>query len=183
MAMESSRYHGFVITLHWIMALAFFFMLGSGFLMEDLEQDLKMKVFQWHKAMGILLLVAFFLRIAARFAFKIPALPDTLIDWEKMAAKAGHLGLYLLMLLMPLSGWIMVSSSSRGSPISIFGLFDWPAFPGIKGQEDLHEVAEEAHEFLAIALAALIVIHIAAVIKHAVIDKENLLPRMSWRKG
>lgn len=184
MASSPSRYNSAAIILHWVMALAFFFMLGSGIVMEyvEIEKSLKFNLFQWHKSAGLLLLAAFVIRIAIRFASRVPKLPENFVPWEKIAAKAGHWGLYALMVLMPLSGWIMVSSSVYGLPTIIFNMFEWPHIPGLEGNEEIHELSEEAHFYLAIIFGLLIIAHIGAVIKHAIFDKENLLTRMWWTK-
>ncbi|MCB9963393.1 MAG: cytochrome b [Rhodospirillales bacterium] len=178
------RYHSFTIILHWIMALAFFLMLGSGVAMEnfDLDKSLKFQLFQWHKSGGVLLLMAFFLRLAVRFATRIPPLPELIPALERKASKAGHYALYAVMFLLPFSGWAVVSSSSYGIPTVVFNLFEWPHIPGLQGNKDVHEFAEEGHTVLAIIFALLIFGHIAAVVKHAVVEKENLLKRMWWSK-
>lgn len=184
MSEDLKRYNTVAIILHWVMALAFFWMLGSGIAMEymDLEKSFKYNLYQWHKASGVLLLMAFVVRILWRFVSRVPKLPQNFKPWEKIAAKAGHWGLYALMLLMPLSGWVIVSSSVYGLPTMVFGWFEWPHIPGLEGNEEIHEMSEDAHFYLAIIFGLLIAAHIGAVIKHALFDKENLLPRMWWRK-
>ena len=184
MSADIKHYNSVAIILHWVMALAFFFMLGSGIVMEyiEIEQSLKFQLFQWHKSAGLLLLAAFVLRILWRFVSKVPKLPESFQKWEKLAAKGGHWGLYALMLLMPLSGWAMVSSSSYGLPTYIFNLFEWPHIPGLEGNEEVNSLSKSAHFYLAIIFGLLILAHIGAVVKHAVIDKENILPRMWWGK-
>ena len=178
------HYNSVAIILHWVMALAFFIMLGSGVAMSnfDLDQSLKFNLYQWHKSGGVLLLMAFFLRIIWRFVSRIPKLPENFKPWEKIAAKGGHWGLYAAMFLMPLTGWLTVSSSVYGLPTIVFGWFEWPHFPGIEGNETIHEISEESHTIIAIIFGLLIFAHIGAVIKHAVIDHENILPRMWWGK-
>ena len=148
----------------------------------DIDKSLKFQLFQWHKSLGLILLVAFFLRIAWRFVSQIPDLPAKFEKWEKIAAKAGHWGLYACMILMPLSGWAMVSSSSYGLPTYIFGWFEWPHIPGLEGNETVNNLSKDAHFYLAIMFGLLIGAHIGAVIKHAVMDKENLLSRMWFGK-
>lgn len=181
MSADTRRYTKVAVILHWIMALAFFGMLASGLAMaqEDLlERSLKFQMYQWHKSLGVLLLLAFFVRIGWRVFHKAPSLPDTINKLEQLAAKAGHYALYVWMIAVPLSGWMMVSSSNYGLPTVVFGWFTWPHIPGIAGDEAINGAARTAHEYLAYLFIALIAGHIAAVIKHAVIDKHNLLPRM-----
>lgn len=180
------KYNNLAIVLHWVMAACFFVMLGSGFIMANFEinQLLKFQIYQWHKAGGVILLLAVILRLSWRlisgFRGQIPALPSNLTTFEQWAAKLGHWGLYALMFAIPVSGWAMVSSSVYGLPTIVFGLFEWPHIPGIAENERLEKIAKFAHLCLAILFALMILIHVAAVIKHALKDKINLIPRMWW---
>lgn len=179
-AISDARYNTVAIILHWVMAIAIILMLASGLSMEYLEmaKSLKFKMMQWHKALGLLLLAAFVLRVVWRLTHKPPALPASIKGLELTAAKAGHIALYVLMCAVPLAGWAMVSSSSYAFPTQIFGWFVWPHIPGIADNEAVNGAARYAHWILAWALAATVLGHIAAVIKHAVVDRENLLTRM-----
>ena len=181
----TTRYSCISIALHWVMALAFFLMLGSGVAMEYFIEDkaLKFDLFQWHKSGGVLLLIAFFLRISWRLKAGAPALPDAFPSHEKRFAKIGHWGLYAIMFALPFTGWVMVSSSVYGLPTIVFGWFEWPHIPGIAANHAIEERAELAHLVLAITFGALIIAHIAAVVKHRVKDHINLLPRMGIGKG
>lgn len=178
------RYGSVVIILHWCMALGFFAMLGSGFVMSyvDIDQSLKFNLYQWHKAGGVLLLLAFVLRFCLRVFSRAPELPVHFPKFDAVAAKFGHYGLYGLMFLVPLSGWLMVSSSVYGLPTSVFGWFNWPHIPGIEGDEGIHDTSDLAHFVLTKVFAVMIIVHIGAVVKHKVKDNENLLRRMWWVK-
>lgn len=180
---SNERYTLVAIILHWVMALAFILMLGSGFALEylDIPKSLKFNLIQWHKSLGVLLLIAFFIRIFWRLAHKPPALTG-FPRWETVLSKLGHLGLYICMLAMPLSGWIMVSASVYGLPTIVFNLFEWPHIPNIAGDTELQKAARLAHTVFAFGLTALIFGHIAAVIKHSVWDKHPVLYRMLWTK-
>jgi len=184
------RYNFIAIILHWSMALGFFAMLGSGVAMSyfEMDQSLKFQMYQWHKGGGVLLLLAFGLRISWRiisqFAlYQVPALPDKFPKLEKLAAHLGHLGLYGLMLALPLSGWVMVSASVYGLPTIVFNMFEWPHIPGIQGHEAVEGLAKLAHFYLAIGFGLMIFAHVAAVVKHALKDKINLMPRMWCSKA
>lgn len=182
--MEITRYNSFAIILHWVMAVAFIVMLTSGFVMSyaEIDKSFKFNMYQWHKSGGVILLIAFLVRIGWRFIGKVPSLPASFQGIEKLAAKAGHWGLYLMMLALPLTGWIMVSSSIYGLPTVVFNWFEWPHIPNIQANKDVNTAAKTAHFYLALLFAVLIAGHIAAVIKHILIDKENLLTRMWWAK-
>lgn len=174
------RYNFAAITLHWVMALAFFAQLTMGFVMTmaPIDKSLQFHMFQWHKSLGILLLLAFFLRLAIRLFTLHPALPTTLNPVEKWLANVVHKALYVWMLLLPLSGWLIVSASPFGLPTYVFGWFEWPHIPGVAGNAAIKELAEEVHEFLAYSFILLIGLHIAGSFKHLIIDKVNILPRM-----
>lgn len=180
---DNARYNNVAIALHWVMAIAFILMLGSGFALEYLEipKALKFSMFQWHKSLGVLLLIAFFLRIFWRLLHKPPALTG-FPRWEAILSKLGHVGLYVCMLAMPLSGWFMVSASVYGLPTIVFNAFEWPHIPGIAGNTDIQQIARLAHTVFAFGFTALIIGHIAAVIKHSVWDKHPVLYRMLWTK-
>lgn len=181
-----SRYHGLTVALHWVMALSFFVMLGSGFVMgnlESLEPSMKFKLYQWHKSGGVLLLIAFFVRLGVRLFMGAPPLPKSFKRLDIVAAKIGHWALYGLMIAMPVTGWVIVSSSGYGLPTLVFNVFEWPHIPGLAGNKMLRSIAGNAHEILAFVFAFVIALHVAAVVKHVVKDKVNLLPRMWWGRG
>lgn len=182
-ALNNDRYTTIAIILHWVMAIAFLLMLGSGFAMAylDVPKSLKFNMIQWHKSLGIILLIAFFLRIGWRLWHKPPILAG-FSHWEIVLSKLGHFGLYICMLVMPLSGWLMVSSSVYGLPTIVFNTFEWPHFPFIAGNETVQGAARFAHFIFALGFTALIIGHIAAVIKHGLWDKHPVLYRMLWRR-
>ena len=180
------RYSIAAIILHWVMAIAFIAMLGSGLAFENLEsmpQDLKFSLIQWHKSLGVILLVTVVLRLAWRLFIKPPAYPDQLPMFDRLAAKAGHWALYAAMVIMPVSGWIMVSSSSYGLPTIVFGMFEWPHIPNLSGDRQIRGLSGSVHEYVAYGFIALILVHIGAVIKHYFKDHINLLPRMGIGKN
>ena len=96
------RYNSAAILLHWLMAIGFLLMFASGLAMTylELDQAFQFQLYQWHKSGGVLLLLAFILRIAWRVVShrrrQIPRLPDGMAGWERRAAKAGHWGLYAM---------------------------------------------------------------------------------------
>ncbi len=182
---QTMRYHSLAIILHWVMAVAVLFMLLSGLAVEylaTLTPADKFKLIQLHKSFGICLLVAFFLRVAVRLWQKPPALPASFKPWEHHAAAWGHRALYAMLLLMPLTGWLMVSSSPYGLPTIVFNIFEWPHIPGLAANEAVNGATRLAHTIFAFTLLALIAIHIGAVGKHFMIDRHNLLHRMWWTK-
>ena len=164
--------------LHWSMAALILFLLGLGIYMTDfLPKDApnRMEVYDLHKSFGALVLVLIFIRIINRFIFKAPALPATLVKWEKIAAHLGHAGLYLLMIAVPLSGYLM--SNSFGYPVHFFGI-ELPFL--IEKNLELGGFFAEAHEISAFSLLGLVAIHVLGALKHRFFDKpeNDVLKRM-----
>ncbi len=157
--------------LHWGMALLIIVQLSAG-LLRDLNVDL---ILPLHKANGISLLALALVRILWRMTHPAPALPAVMATWERATARFTHSVLYAMMVLIPMSGWVMASAAR--SPISYFGLFDVPKFNVIK-ESTLWEISHEAHELLAYALIALLVLHIAAALRHHFVLKDGMMARM-----
>lgn len=180
---EIKRYNRIAIVLHWVMAIAFIAMLVMGLTMSDIsDKAFRFQVYQWHKSLGILLLIAIFLRILVRVLSVRPPLPEEMKKSEKLLAHLGHFALYVAMFLIPFSGWIMVSSSQYGLPTIVFGWFEWPHIEPVAQNKTVRGISGEVHEIVANGLIGLIVLHIAAVVKHWLVDKQNLLPRMGIGK-
>ena len=179
-----SRYHSVIILLHWTMAIAICLMLISGVIMVnvELEKFWQFNLYQWHKSVGVLLILALFARILLRAITSIPTLPKHLPKIEKIAAKLGHLALYVAMATLVLSGWSMVSSSAYGLPTVVFGWFEWPHIPWFQANQAVESVSRNVHFFGAMSLVLLLAGHIGAVIKHRIVDRENLLQRMWWQR-
>ncbi len=164
--------------IHWLMAALIFFLLGLGIYMTDfLPKDAPnhLEVYSLHKSLGAIALIFIFIRVINRFIFKAPALPATLKKSEQILSHLGHFGLYVLMLCVPLSGYLM--SDSFGYPVHLFS-FELPMLIGTNFE--LGKVFAEAHELSAFSLLGLVGIHVLAVIKHRFFDKpeNDVLKRM-----
>ena len=173
---NSAEHYGLIAkTFHWVMALAVVVMLAVGLYMEDLPPSPdKFRIYGIHKSIGALILIAAFLRLGWRFLNVAPPLPDSLPRWQKLAAHGMHAALYLLLLLMPLSGWLM--SSAAGFPVSVFGWFTLPSL--VSPDKKLFDALVKTHGLLANVLMAAGAAHILAALKHHFIDKDNILRRM-----
>lgn len=170
---DSFRYNSVARFFHAIIAVMVIFNLISGIggdAIEDLWNPIPV-----HKGTGILILLLSLGRIAWRFTWTAPAWPDAMGNLRRLIAKVTHLALYALMLVVPLTGWIM--SSAGKYPISIYGLFEWPKLAVTKGSA-LAEAAHEGHEVLGFLMAALVVLHVAAALHHHFVIKDNILRRM-----
>lgn len=172
---SSDAYGSGTKLFHWISAVIVIGLLAAGLVMEDLPNGLlKLRTVLLHKSFGITILILTILRILWHLHTKKPALVDSLKPWEKKLAHLGHIALYVLMIGMPLSGWIM--SSAAGRPVSVFGLFTLPNL--VAENHDLKELFEDIHGLLGNALIAVVALHIAAALKHHFFDKDKTLRRM-----
>lgn len=171
---STSRYSGTAITLHWLMALLILANFCLGLYMADLDFSLaRVKLFNYHKWAGMTILALAALRLLWRLTHRPPAdLPAP--KWQHAAAHVTHWGLYALFFAVPLVGWAY--SSAKGFPIVWFGVLPLPDFVG--KDEALSEVLKQWHEILAWVLFGLVALHVAAVGKHLVIDRDGLLKRM-----
>lgn len=161
------RYSKTAIALHWIMAIIIIFSIVSGFLIYlqwVKSESFLFDIYQWHKSLGVVALGLFCLRLIWRFTHKPPQLIG-LSNIEARKAKLGHIALYCLMLAMPVSGWLMVSSSDTGIPTIVFDLFKFPHFP-IDQNKNINFVANQTHFYLSICLALLVLGHISLAIIH-----------------
>ena len=173
----NERYDTITRILHWVMAIAFIGLCCVGLYMADLPKEDPMKgtLVGLHKATGTLMLLLAFVRLAWSPRHKI-ALPDVIQGWERTLATAVKHLLYLMILLVPLSGFLM--SHAAGRTISMFGLFDIPAL--MEQNRELAGMLHEAHEILAFTLIALIAVHVAGAIQHRLSPnkEEDVLQRM-----
>ena len=146
-----SRYHGVAIALHWIIAVLILALLALGnyFVRLDEADPLRYLLTQWHKSFGVVVLLLVVLRVLWRLTHRPPPLPDHLKPWEKRAADLAHLLLYLLILAIPLSGWIMVSASPLELPTLLFNGLEWPHLPPFESLPNKAAVSDwfaEVHE-------------------------------------
>lgn len=174
------RYNKISMLLHWLMALGIIGMIILGLLLEDIPSSWQGSAYQFHKALGITILFLSFFRLFWRLTHTVPALPASMKRWQKMLAKSTHALLYTLMIAMPLSGWLFISTSIKNYPTTWFGLFDIPKLPVFQGEmrKVAHGVFGQAHELLAYGAIALICLHVIAALYHHYHLKDGLLLRM-----
>ncbi len=180
-----SSYSRTAIALHWLIALLLIGNFAGGLFMGDLleptatpeQKQLGFQIVQFHKSMGLTILMLSLLRLATRLASGAPALPGHMTPFERLLAKATHWAFYAVMILVPLTGWIMVSASPLGFPTLWFGLFEWPHLP-VETSKATSGVASEVHEIIAFAGAGLFVLHVGAALKHHFMDRDDVLARM-----
>jgi cytochrome b561 len=173
---QPTRYSTLSILLHWLMAVLIVAAFSIGLSVDDMPlSPAKFKWIAYHKWIGITVLGLFAFRLLARLLGTTPPLPETMSPAAQLAAKLGHLALYVLMLAIPLTGWLM--SSAYGFPVVYLKLVQLPDL--VAQNKALAETLKGVHATLNWIMAATVIGHVAAALKHHVIDRDGLLWRMS----
>ena len=171
---QANRYSRGAILLHWLIAFALAIELAVGF---GMPRDASgFALFQFHKSLGITILVLTLVRIGWRLAYKSP--PALEGGLGGLLAKGVHLLLYVFMIGAPLTGWAVVSTSPIEVPTVLWGVLPLPHLPLDKA---LGEVFEEGHEIIAFLGMALFVLHVAGALRHHFLMKDAIMARMSPR--
>ena len=171
----NERYTTTAIVFHWLMALMILVSFAVGLYMVSLTMSpTRIRLYNWHKWAGVAILTIAALRLLWRLSHRAPALPATMPAWQVSVANATHLLFYVLFFAVPLLGWAY--SSAAGFPIVWFGVIPLPDF--VPKDRELAEFLKPFHWMSAYALASLVALHIAAVAKHVLIDRDGLLKRM-----
>lgn len=169
----------FARTLHWSIALLVFVQIPLGWIASAWElSPAKLHLFVWHKSFGVLVLVLMALRIGWRMTHRAPPWPLGMTRTERTAARLTHAALYLVLVVLPVTGWTV--NSAAGVPFSIFWLVPLPSVA--EPNEALAEAAARVHLGLSLALAALLVLHIGAALRHHFVLRDGVLRRMLPRR-
>ncbi len=178
-AATTERYSGTAIALHWLLALAILGAFIVGVYMSDLPvSPQRLKLYNWHKWAGICILALSALRLLWRLTHRPPA-DVAMPAWQRQSAHAVHILLYLLFFAVPLAGWAY--SSAAGFPVVVFGVLPLPDF--VAPSKELAEAIKPLHKILAFTMAALVLAHVAAALKHHFVDGDGLLSRMRPGRG
>jgi len=173
------RYSTPAIVLHWLIALLIFAGFPLGLYMVDLPLSPdKLKLYSYHKWIGITVLMLAAIRLSWRLTHTPPPLPDRVAAWQRHASAIVHGLLYLLMIAIPLSGWLM--SSAKGFQTVWFGVLPLPDLIG--KDKALGELLAEVHKILNFTLLGLVVLHVGAALQHHFIERQPFLQRMGWGK-
>ena len=176
----TDRYSLLAIALHWLLALAIIGAFGVGFYMSGLPFSIqRIKLINWHKWAGITILALSALRLLWRLRHPPPPLSpqmrSAMAPWQHAAHRGVHLGLYLLFFAVPLLGWAY--SSAAGVHVVWFGVLPLPdLLAPDKALADA--ILKPMHRAAAYSLAALVLLHVAAALKHQFVDRDGLLWRM-----
>lgn len=175
MDLPGKRYTPAAIALHWIVAALIIGNLCFGLYTVGLPlSPRKLQFFSYHKWIGVTVLLLAAARLAWRLRHPPPPLPDAMPAWEKRAANASHLLLYALFFSAPISGWLM--SSALGFQTVYLGVVPIPDL--LQKNRELGDALKIVHKSINYSMAALIVVHAAAAIKHHFHDRDDVLARM-----
>ncbi len=160
--------------LHWLTLALLIILFGLGWSFEDYPQPTRGELLGLHKSVGILVLALTILRLVYRWTVGVPALPPGLPAWQNWAARGLQYGLYGLLVLQPLLGWI--GTDAAGRPVSVFGAFDLPVL--LAPDKELRHQLFAAHGLVATIILALVAIHALAALYHHYIRRDNVLRAM-----
>lgn len=172
------------MVLHWVLALALAGVFGLGLYMADLPfSPQRLKLYSWHKWAGMTILTLSMLRLLWCLTHRPPALPAAMLKvmpgWQQTAHAATHHLFYVLFLVVPLLGWAYTSAA--GFPVVLFGLWQLPDF--VPASKELADALKPLHKLSAFSLAALVLLHVAAAVKHQWVDRDGLISRMLPGRG
>jgi cytochrome b561 len=193
---DATRYTKTAKILHWLIAIAIFFMFALGWYMSELPKEapkqmaydlFDLGIFTWnlseeisprtfyynlHKSIGVTIFALILIRILWRITHRPPALLASYKAWEHKLANGAHHLLYLLMVALPVSGIIMAVYSKYG--IKWFGI----EFIAGLDNKPLRELFKEVHSIIGLIILLVIIVHIIGALKHKFIDKDETLDRM-----
>lgn len=172
--MAVQRYSYTAITLHWLIALLLAFQIALGWALEGNNSPELFARFQLHKSVGIAILLLSLARLAARFAMRRPPASDG-PAWTRALAGLVHSLFYVVMILGPITGWLLVSTAKVQVPTLLFGIIPWPHLPVGRGW---HEPAELVHEAMAWLAIGLFLLHVAGALRHQWLLGKPELQRM-----
>lgn len=163
--------------LHWTMALLILLMLFIGTGMVSTVTPTYRELLNWHRPIGVLVLVLVAIRLINRLLRGAPPLPADLPGWQRVLAEASHILLYVLMFAVPLTGWAKLSAAAY--PVVMFGAFELP--PIAPHSDQLYTALVRAHAWLAFTLFAVWLVHVGAALFHRLIRRDHVLQSMTWR--
>jgi cytochrome b561 len=167
--------------MHWLTAALVLgaFLIGVTMVQVVHDAGERFELTQTHKSIGVFILAIALVRLCLRIRATAPA-PEPAAPLLINAAKAVHIALYVLLLAMPLSGWLMASTTPVRVPTSVFALFDLP-YP-LAPDFATYRFARGVHFAAAVSLASLIALHVAATLVHSLVWRDHTVRRMWWER-
>ena len=172
---KSIDYTRTAVALHWLVAAGLAAALAVGFYMVDLPlSPFKLQIYSWHKWAGVTIFLLVFVRLVWRLKHGAPESPANMPAWQQAVADYTHRALYVLMVAIPLTGWLM--SSAKGFQTVYFGILPLPDL--VDKNKELGHTLALVHEALNFTLVALVLAHAAAAVKHHFVNRDEVLARM-----
>lgn len=169
------RYTGVAIALHWLIAFAILGTFLLGQYMTNLQlSPAKLKLYSYHKWIGVTIFLLVLMRIAWRLAHRPPLPPASMPAWQHSAASIAHFFLYALTLAIPVSGWLM--SSASGFQVVYLGVIPIPDL--LAKSKDAAQELKQLHEALNWLMVLVVAMHVVAALKHHLMDRDDVLQRM-----
>ncbi len=169
------RYTTVAIALHWLIAAVILSTALLGVYMHELPlSPFKLKLYSYHKWIGVTIFLLVLIRLAWRLAHRPPPPPPSMPAWQHKAAQAAHVLLYVLTLIIPISGWLM--SSASGFPVVYLGVLPIPDL--LAKNKELADQLKGVHEALNGLMFLVVALHMAAALKHHLLDRDDVLARM-----
>jgi cytochrome b561 len=170
------RYSNTAVAIHWITVVFVLFQIWLGLSFADMAQGpARGELFTWHKTIGVIILLATLVRLTYRLKNPPPLFSPDLPRWERVAGVWNHRLFYILLIALPIGGYLAVSGHTKGPTTTLLGGIPVPVLPI---SEQLGEIAGDVHKYAAFLLIALIVLHAAAALKHQFIDRKPVSGRM-----
>ena len=171
-----NKYTKTAVFFHWLIALLIVgsFLLGITMINIPGITPKKLSYFSWHKWVGVTIFGLSCLRLLWRLTHPSPTYPDAMPAWQKLSASGLHIFLYVLIIVIPLSGYIY--SMAAGIPVIYLGMIPLPVV--IDPNPELKALFKEVHFYLNMALLVSVGLHVAAAFKHQFVDRDNLMQRM-----
>ena len=171
-----ARYNGMAMGLHWLVALLLVSQFALGWYLEGIPRGVPARGYfvNLHKSTGLLIALVILVRIGWRLTHRPPPLPYSMPRWQQQVANGTHFLLYVFMLLMPVAGYIASNFSKFG--INFFNTLKLAPW----GPEDkqLYAFFSQMHGISSWVLLALVLVHVLAAFKHAIVDRDTILYRM-----
>jgi cytochrome b561 len=179
-ASSYARYTGTAIALHWLIAVLLLGQFVFGLMLEDIPRGTPARGYyvNLHKSSGIVIGLLILLRLGWRLTHRPPPLPAAMPPWQRHAARLSHAALYLCMLALPLSGYLASNFSRHG--VKFFNVVRWA--PWGPDDKTLYALFNGIHHLAALLLALFVAVHVLAVAKHMLVDRDGLLLRMWPRR-
>jgi cytochrome b561 len=170
------RYSNTAVAIHWVTVALVLFQIWLGLSFADMAQGpARTNLFTWHKTIGVIILLATLIRLTYRLKNPPPLFSPDLPKWERIAGVWNHRLFYILLIALPIGGYLAVSGHTKGPATTLLGGIPVPVLPI---SEQLGEIAGDVHKYAAFLLIALIVLHAAAALKHQFIDRKPVSGRM-----